>query len=426
MKKRLLFLFMVCALAGTLFASGADDGTAKPVTLNVVMHNNTLTGPYEEIFAIWEEKTGNTVEISKLAAGEDYGAMMQTRFATNDYPDVFEMDPGTKQYIKLRAEETLYDWTDDPIMDRITESSRDFQTLKGKIYGVAWGSTGNLGVYYNKEVFDAAGASVPESWDEFIAVAQDIKAAGYIPIYECVKTGWPSQIFPLDGWTTYVDPVIGDEGVQKLEVNELKLNEIPALRDVFSKFLEIRDLGLNQENILAGAYEEQQELFGSGKVAMVFQGHWFLSAIIEKFGEDFGQNSVGWFPLPAEDGPGTATLYAAPQFMVPRLGDNVETSADLVRFMTEPEALDIWYAANPGIAVYKGVSPVLYPAQQTVLDYVNKGMAKVNVQNRLSSSFVDFPQLLQQMFIDGDVDAALDTLDENYRVTGEARQLPGF
>ena len=49
----------------------------------------------------------------------------------------FEMDPGTKQYIKLRAEETLYDWTNDPIMVRITESSRDFQTLNEKIYGVA-------------------------------------------------------------------------------------------------------------------------------------------------------------------------------------------------------------------------------------------------------------------------------------------------
>ena len=137
-------------------------------------------------------------------------------------------------------------------------------------------------------MFDAAGASVPEGRVGFIAVAQDIKAAGYIPIYECVKTGWPSQIFLLDGWTTYVNPVIGDEGVQKLEVNELRLNEIPAFLDVCSKFLEIWDLGLNQDNILADAYEEQLELFGSGKVVMVFQGHWFLSSIVEKFGEVFG------------------------------------------------------------------------------------------------------------------------------------------
>ena len=137
MKNRLLVLVMMCALAGTLFATGDAEGTAKPVTLSVVMHNNTLTGPFEEIYAIWEEQTGNTVEISKLASGEDYGAMMQTRFATNDFPDAFEMDPGTKQYIKLRAEETLYDWTNDPIMVRITESSRDFQTLNEKIYGVA-------------------------------------------------------------------------------------------------------------------------------------------------------------------------------------------------------------------------------------------------------------------------------------------------
>jgi len=426
MKNRLLILVMMSALVGTLFAAGGQEGEGQPVTLSVVLHNTTLRGPFEDIFALYKAKTGNTVEILTLAAGEDYGVMMQTRFATNDYPDVFEMDPGTKQYIKLRAEETLYDWTNDPIIDRITESTREFQTLNGKIFGIPWGSTGNLGVYYNKDVFDAIGASVPQSWDELIEVAQDAKAAGYIPFYEAGKTGWPLQIFPLDGWTTYVDPVIGDEGVQALEVNELRLNEIPAFRDVFVKFLELRDLGLDQDNLLAGDYEEQQELFGTGKVAMVLQGHWFLTILIDKFGEDFARNSVGWFPLPAEDGPGTATLYAASQFMVPKLADNVETSAELVRFMTGPEALEIWYTANPGIAVYKGVTADLYPAQQVVQDFVDMGKAKVNVQNRLSSSFIDFPQLLQQMFIDGDVDNALDTLDENYRVTGEARQLPGF
>ena len=352
--------------------------------------------------------------------------MVSARFATNDYPEVMEMDPGTKQYIKYRAEETLYEWTGDPILERLTDSSREFQTLNGKVYGVAWASTGMLGIFYNKDIFDAIGASVPESWDEFIEVAQAAKDAGYIPIYEAVKTGWPPQIFPLDGFTTYVDPVLGTAGIQRLENNTLRWNDIPSFRDVFLKQIELQELGLYQDNLLAGEYEEQQELFGSGRVAMVSQGHWFLPIIVDKFGEDFVRNSVGFFPVPAEDGPGTATLYAAPQIMVPRLTDVVDTAVDLVRFMTEPESLEIWYAANPGIAVYKNVTSDIYPPMQTVQEYVNNGMAKVNVQNRLSSSMTDFPQLLQQMFIDGDVDAALDTLDENYRMTGEARQLPGF
>jgi raffinose/stachyose/melibiose transport system substrate-binding protein len=69
---------------------------------------------------------------------------------------------------------------------------------------------------------------------------------------------------------------------------------------------------------------------------------------------------------------------------------------------------------------------VLYPAQEDTLSYVKAGKAKMNVQNRLSSSFTDYPKILQQMFISGNVDEALDTLDTNYRNTGKARLLPGF
>lgn len=425
MKARILIMLMVAVLAVGAFATGTTE-SGGPVELRLIMKNSTLLDPYEAIFNAYEEETGNAVEVSTLPTAEDYGALILTRFATDDYPDVFEMDPGTKQYIKFRADETLYDWTDDPIIDRLTESTREFQTLDGKIYGIPWGSTGNLGIYYNKDVFEAIDADVPESYDELLEIARAAKDAGFIPFYEAANTAWPLQIYPLDGWTTYVDPEIGDTGVQALEMNELQVNEIPALRGVFQRYYDLIDNELVQENVMAGTYEEQQELFGTGEVAMVSHGAWFLNVLADKFGEGFVTDSVGWFPQPAADGPGTATLYPAGQFLVPRVTDNVETATDLVRFMTQTEMLETYYAANPGIPVWVGVEVSLYPAQETVQAFAEAGNAKINIQNRLSSSFTDFPQLLQQMFLDGDVDDALDTMDENYRLTGESRQLPGF
>lgn len=424
MKTRLMILIMVSALVGTLFAGGTQE--AQPVRLRFILKNTTVVDSYQDIIDLYEAESGNSVEIQSMPSGEDYGQLMLTRFATNDYPDVFEMDPGTKQYIKFRAEDTLYDWTGDPILDRVTESTREFQTMNGKIYGIPWGQTGTLGVFYNKDVFADIGASVPGTWDEFVELAEAAKAAGYIPIYAAVKTGWPTQIFSLDCFTTYVDPEIGDEGVLALETNKLRLNEIPAFREVFVKQLELQERGLYQDNLLAGDYDEQQELFGSGRVAMVLQGHWFLNILAEKFGADFVREKVDFFPIPGDNGPGTVTLYAPGQLLVPRLTDNVDAAVELVRFMTEPEALDIYYTYNPAIPVYKDVDVDIWPALLTVRDFVEAGIAKMNIQNRLSSSFTDFPQLLQQMFIDGDVDKMLDGLDENYRNTGAARQLPGF
>jgi raffinose/stachyose/melibiose transport system substrate-binding protein len=303
---------------------------------------------------------------------------------------------------------------------------REFQTLDGKIYGVPWGSTGNLGVYYHKDIFDSMGVKVPQSYAEFIEVCEKFKAAGITPIYEAVKTGWPAQIFSLAGWVSYVDQEIGDEGVLKLEKNELRLNAIPALKKVLEMQIELKDRGFYQENLLAGTYDEQQDAFGTGKVAMIFQGAWVLNQLNQKFGEEFANKKVGWFPLPGEKNQGIACLYAAGQLLVPRLTENVETAVDLVNFMAEKESLDIWYAANPGLPVYREAKSTLFPAQEEVFRMVQKGKAKINVQNRLSSSFTDYPKILQQMFIDGDVKKALDQLDENYRKTGKARKLPGF
>ncbi|HEY9054536.1 MAG TPA: extracellular solute-binding protein [Rectinemataceae bacterium] len=425
MKRKLSGVLMVI-LAMALLAPLAVGAQAKPVTLTMVVPNTVNTKAYEAIFAAFKAKTGNTVEIQALPAGEEYGRLMQTRFATKDYPDLFEMDPGTKQYIKFRAEDTLYDWTDDPILKRIAPSTVEFQTLDDKVYGIPWGSTGSYGIYYNKAVFKALGKTPPANWADFVAILKAAKAAGYIPLYEAVKTGWPLQVFSLAAWPTFVDPAIGDSGARKLEKNELRLNAIPAFADVLKRQYDLMKAGYCQDNVLSGTYEEQQELFGQGKIAMSAHIPAFLSALEQKFGKQFVVDNVGWFPVPSDKDKGVAMLSPAGQILVPRLTKNYKVAVELVRFMTEKANVDILYSVLPGIPVYTEAVSNLYPAQADVLAFVKAGKAKINIQNRLSSSFTDYPKILQNLFIDGNVTAALNQLDENYRKTGLARALPGF
>ena len=425
MKRTYLVLaVLLLGLVSTgLFAGGKDEGGK---TLIFVFKNTTTIAPYEKIFAAYTAKTGNKVEIQALPAGEEFGQIMMTRFATKDYPDVFEMDPGTKQYIKFKAEETLYEWTSTAVIRRVLDSTREFQTLNGKIFGVPWGTNNNLGVYYNKEIFAKLGVKPPKNYADFLATCAKAKAAGFIPVYEAVKTGWPAQIYSLGAWTSTVDPAIGDAGVLGLEKNTLRLNAIPAFKKVLEQQLALKTLGYYQTDVLAGTYEEQQELFGTGKVAMIFQLANVLSLLEQKFGAPFVNEKVGYFPVPDEKSSGIATLYAPGQFLVPKSRPNVATTVDLVDFMTQKDSLDIYYTANKGIPIYKGAESVLYPAQEDTLKLVKAGKAKMNVQNRLSSSFTDYPKILQQMFISGNVDEAVNTLDTNYRNTGKARLLPGF
>jgi raffinose/stachyose/melibiose transport system substrate-binding protein len=214
--------------------------------------------------------------------------------------------------------------------------------------------------------------------------------------------------------------------VRKLEKNELRLNAIPALADVLKRQYDLVKAGYTQDNVLSGTYEEQQELFGQGKVAMSAQIPGFMSALEQKFGKQYVIDNVGWFPVPSDKDKGVAMLSPAGQILVPRLTKNYKVAVDLVRFMTEKANVDILYKVLPGIPVYTEATSVLYPAQADVLAFVKAGKSKINVQNRLSSSFTDYPKIIQNLYIDGNVAAAVGQLDENYRKTGLARALPGF
>ena len=429
MKKgnRLIVVLVILLLfGGSLFAQGATEQVKKPVDLVFVARNTTKPAAYEEIFAAFKAKTGNNVELQLLPSGEEYGVLMQTRFATGDYPDLFEMDPGTKQYAKFNSA-NLVELTNDPVIwTRAQASAKAFQTLEGKIFGMPWGSTGNFGVYYNKDVFKAIGATEPKNYNDLIDILKKAKAAGYIPVYDAVNTQWPLQVYSLAAWPTYVDPTIGVAGVAKLDSNQLRLNEIPAFREVLVRQVALRTMGLLQDNYMSGTYDEQLELFGQGKVAVLFQLSGILSSLRDKFGLDFVNSKIGWFPMPAADGTGIATLQPASQILIPSKGENVDVALELAHFMTEKANLDIWYKHNPGVPAYKDVTVSLFAPELTVVEYNNQGKALVNIQNRLQSSFADYPKLLQQMYIDGDVDKVLTMLDENYRKTGKARVIAGF
>jgi raffinose/stachyose/melibiose transport system substrate-binding protein len=446
MKTATLSLAAVMALAGCS-SGGADTNSASssspstssaatatpapakkdPVTLTFVIANTVDAAPFNQIFKEFETKTGNKVELQALPGG-DFDNMMKTRFSTGDFPDLFLMQPGPKQYVKLRASETLREWSGDKaVWDRIIPTMKDFQAdANKKIYGVPFGATGMMGVYYNKDIFQKAGVQPPKNYADMIEIAKKIKAAGVTPFYEAVKDGWPPQVFYFTGWVSNVDPVIGDAGVQNLEKNALKLADIPALKDLFTKQKELKELGLIQANPLAGTFDELQNKIGEGTVGMAFMLDGIIPQLEKKFGKEFVTNKVGFFPFPSATDAGTAMITPPNQLMIPTKAKNAEVAAELVKFMISPEMVDLYYKASPGIPIFTNAKSTLYPVQQTVKDFIDAGKAKVNVQNRLTPTFADFQKTLQTFFIDGDVDKAIKEFSANYEKDGKSKLLEGF
>jgi raffinose/stachyose/melibiose transport system substrate-binding protein len=423
--KKIVLVTLICLTAMSVWATGSKDKAAGGGKVIFAIQNTAVAAPFEQMFAAYKAKTGIEVELQVLPAGEEYGRLLLTRFATNDYPDAFLMDPGTKQYTKFRVDE-LYDWTNDPIYNNVLPATKEFQTYQGKIYGVPYGGTNGYGIYYNKDVFAKLGVQPPKNYQDLISILTKAKAAGVIPVYEAARSEWPLQVFTLAGWPSYVDPAIGAAGVTRLELNQLDLADIPALQQVFKMHLDLMNQGYFQDNFKSGTFEEQVEALGSGKTAMVFQISSIIPAMVEMFGRDVIDRTIGFFPLPSATDQGVACLSPANQILVPIHAKNVTGAVELVRFMTQKENLELFYQYNGGIPVYKDVKSDQLQYMQTIAQFDAAGKAAINVQNRLSSSFTDFPKILQTMFNDQNVTAAAQALSEQYKRTGKARALPGF
>jgi multiple sugar transport system substrate-binding protein len=97
-------------------------------------------------------------------------------------------------------------------------------TFNDKPYGIPQ-DVGPMMLYYRKDLFDKYSLSVPETWDEFAAVAKQVKAKdskAYLTTFSSGDPGWFAGLAEQAGasWWTYVDNAwqlgINDSATQKV------------------------------------------------------------------------------------------------------------------------------------------------------------------------------------------------------------------
>ncbi|MDG0790934.1 extracellular solute-binding protein [Cohnella ginsengisoli] len=417
------------ASAPAASSQAAPSETAKPdpvtLTFTTMANGDAEAQAFKEIFENFEKATGNKVDLQILPDVAQYENIIKTRFATQDAPDIFYFFAGPNEYHNMQAEKNLVEMTSESYVGNLTSAVKDFYTVDGKIYGVPWGTFNAMGVLYNKKVYEANGLSIPKTYAELLGNAEKLKNAGITPFYEAVKTGWPTQIFPLAAFQTFVLPTIGgQDGIQQLKENKLRLKDIPELKKVFERQYDLKKKGYYNKDLLAGTYENQQEALATGTAAMAFQADWMLPEISKRFADKV--NDIGFFPLPSDTDEGTVSLYPPKQIFVTKTSPRAEAATELARFMTTSESLAIWHKHNPGIPVYNGVEATLFPAQDDIYKYIQAGKGIVQIQLQLQAGFFDFDKITQELVAKGDADKAVNQMDKNYLQDGKNKKIPGF
>jgi alpha-glucoside transport system substrate-binding protein len=207
--------------------------------------------------------------------------------------------------------------------------------VDGQHYGIPTNINLKSMVWYPKDDFDAAGYEVPTTWDEMLALSDQILQDGGTPW--CVgyqsegSTGWPA--------TDWIEDIMlrtaGLETYSQWYTHEIPFND-PAVLEAAQMF---GDVMFAEGYVLGGAENTPNLAFGEAPLPMFDDppGCWLhrqASFINAFFPEDTEAGvDYDWFPLPPIDQEGT--LFAGELAVVGTGGNRAEVKDFLDRFMGE-------------------------------------------------------------------------------------------
>jgi raffinose/stachyose/melibiose transport system substrate-binding protein len=247
----------------------------------------------ESIIARFEADHPNVEIVRELQQFENMKTLINTALASGTGPDIVLYGTGAgfmgplvdaNLLLPLDSYVDQYKWR-----DRIYPWTWESTTFNGHVYAIGH-ELEMIGVYYNKDIFAKVGWEVPTTYDEFLALCQKEKDAGYIPLAFANKEGWPAYHM----FSSFTNVLEG-----KANMDELMAGKRPWTDEAVVQAIQMAFVDLNKDGYLIPspnslAYDEGNALFYNGQAAMHHTGMWLYDAI--KANSDF---EVGFFALPA-------------------------------------------------------------------------------------------------------------------------------
>lgn len=250
----------------------AVESTAKveekkdPVTLSVIMLQAWKKEGHSEIFAKYEEKTGNKIDLQLLPddKGQD---IIKARFASNELPDIQLENCGYETYTFMKPAENLEDLSNEAWASTLTAPAKNNASWQGKLYGLPLWGNDFWCLIYNKDIYSKSGIQVPKSHDEMMSAFEVLKGKGYQPLYIGTKDVWPIA-GPIMGISLGdVVPDLNCDVATKMNTNKLKFADLPSFALTINHMKELGQKGYLGKNFMSDTWDGQFEALANDKAA---------------------------------------------------------------------------------------------------------------------------------------------------------------
>ena len=265
---------------------------------------------------------------------EEYYNKLNALVAAGETPDVFIVSPGPQltDYVEPGVAAPLDDylnkdgWKDSFTSDAVFTQ----QTYDGKIYAVPL-NTAAACCFYNTEMFEKAGASVPKNWDEMIKTCDKLKAAGYTPVTISAGTAWCLSM--VAGYMCEAEgvnlPKLADGSASWTDG---KLENVCNKLVQFSDYFQRTAAGDTNDVATANFYNEN--------AASLIQGSWVIGQI-NGSNPDF-ESKCGVFQFPGVE----RIIAKSDSLCMSSSSKNPDAAAALIKYFTDDTAQK--YTAEKG------------------------------------------------------------------------------
>ena len=323
----------------------------------------------EEIFGSFNAATGIKVVDSPIGH-EDFKTGILVRAAGGKLPDVFSYWAGARTQFVVDAGNlgTIDDmWAAQGLDAVVAKSVADGATMyNGSRYLVPFGYH-YAGMFYNAKVMADAGVmEFPTDWDGFLALCENLKSQGIIPIALGSMARWPAQF-----WFDYLLlRTAGPEYRARLMAGEASYTDAEVQR-AMQLWKDLADAGYFAPNANADDWTDASDKVTRGDAAMTLMGTWitgYWNGNGLMAGDDYD-----FFEFPMIDaGVPNAAVGPVDGWLISANAENRANAEALVAFLaSDPESQAKWAQVQGALSANVNVDASTYTSvMQRALEVV--------------------------------------------------------
>lgn len=291
---------------------------------------------YPETFAYtgarWEKLKSSGAYKYTQVEFNSYFTKFKTAAAGGNPPDLMEMS-WTGQYHDLIRAGTLRQLDDvlaSKLFPKFFPSVMESLKYKGKTYAIPL-DLNTLSIGYNKDIFKKLGLKPPQTFDQLLALAKPLRAAGYQPLAIAIKDAWPTG----DVWfaqVAYTDKT--GKAIRQAETKQVAWDDKRFLAAA-QRAQQLQKSGLLADGAESLGFTDMMALFSRGRAAMGYPIGNFNMGLVDKISG--GEFNLGIFPFPPFSAKDKVIATGGPAiiFSVPSKAKNPHGAINYMRLATD-------------------------------------------------------------------------------------------